>query len=270
MTYQIGQIPTHYATPLLTYKVEVENPTGPVSGYSTLGEVAAAMLGTTSYILSSNTTLMQSSSTPATSTVVCLGHIPAGSLILVFASETTTGGAGSSAVTDSAGNTYTAVDTIFPNNSNANGFLKIWQCANCLEVKGFGWARYTAAATAKSAAVAFIAFSSPNATPLDAAATATLTGSGTTISLAEGTPGKAGEITIGVFLATGVNSNSFTAPTGDFSSTASATRGVFQMGYGQTNLLMYVAFLCNELGTARTLATSGTTSPWCAKIIALQ
>jgi hypothetical protein len=42
MSFQIGQIPTHYPAPGGAYKIEVENPTGPTSGFSTLGEVLSA------------------------------------------------------------------------------------------------------------------------------------------------------------------------------------------------------------------------------------
>lgn len=39
MAYQIGQIPTHDATPPTTAKVEIENPTGPTSEWCTIAEL---------------------------------------------------------------------------------------------------------------------------------------------------------------------------------------------------------------------------------------
>lgn len=269
MTYQIGQIPTHYSAPLQTYKIEVENPTGPVSGWSSLAEISAAMLGKTSLIsMFGNGTILQTNSTTATATISILTPIAPGSFILAFASESTTGGAGASSITDSAGNVYTALDTIFPNNSNANGFLKIWQCINCKGVQSPGWLTYTAGATAKSADVCYLAFTNPNATPIDAAATATATGSSGVISLVEGTPTAAGEITVAVYMASGANAGTWGSITGDFA--ANGTRAAYTLGYLQTNLRMIVAILVNELGTARTLAAAGTSAPWCAKILALQ
>lgn len=272
MTYQIGQIPTHYTAPLQTYKIEVENPTGPVSGYSTLAEVSAAIRGNTAMIpYFGQNTIVQTDSTAATAVITVLVPIPPGSLILVVAAESTTGGAGSSAITDSAGNTYTATDTLFPNNSNANGFMRLWQCANCKGVQSPGWIKYTAAATAQKGVAVFMAFTNPNATPFDAASNATATGSSATISLAEGTPTAAGEITIGMYMATGTTASTWGNLTGDFSPTG--TRAGFILGYLQTNLRLIVGLIFNELGTARTLAAADNpvvAAPWCAKVIALQ
>lgn len=44
MGNQIGQIATHYTAPSSSYKIEVENPTGPTSGYSTLAEAFSAIV----------------------------------------------------------------------------------------------------------------------------------------------------------------------------------------------------------------------------------
>lgn len=44
MTYQIGQIPTHNATPSGSNKIEMENPTGPTSEWCTLAEMVASMI----------------------------------------------------------------------------------------------------------------------------------------------------------------------------------------------------------------------------------
>lgn len=274
MTYQIGQIPTHYPSPGGAYKIEVENPTGPVSGYSTITEIltGAGLAGRTSFIFSSNTSIEQQTSVANIKGLVNT-NIPAGSTILVFAAESATSSGGT--LTDSAGNTYTALITKNPNNAAANGFLTIWTCENCLQVNAPGWINYAPKTVGDNAVVYALAYNKPTSTCAhDPAVTASATGTTSAVSVTSGVPASANTIFIGVALASGANAGGYGVGqvSGDFSNSATSSNFATAYGLGVTNFFMDIYQFTNTGTSTKTLTvtSSGSAAPWCGIIIGIE
>ncbi len=132
-----------------------------------------------------------------TTVAISNANAKAGSLIVVACAETnTTGVIGTLA--DSAGHTYTAVSTIHPNGSNANGSVSIFYCPNCLALSG-GTITYTRNTSGDKASIsAFYWTGAATVSPLDTAVTASASGTSATPSVTSGTPTQTNELFVGL------------------------------------------------------------------------
>ena len=114
--------------------------------------------------------------------VTTLVSVPAGCLIVV-------GFRGSTAPTDSAGNTYTLAKTV---SSPGGSALFLYYCANCLALPSGS----TITATGGSVITAAFTGGILAASPLDQAVSAS--GTSTTPSVTSGVPAESGELWIGI------------------------------------------------------------------------
>lgn len=177
-------------------------------------------------------------------TVTLTGNtIAAGSLIFVFVVETS-GAPGSSAVTDTAGNTYTALAAL-TTIGTING--RAYYCANCAALSS-GTITYTKASSAHDAGMtALSATNLATSSANDAAVTALANAFGTTASVTSGTPSVAGELFIGVEFCN-VDGTTPTQASGWSSSPGTETGGA-------STINMFGGNLVNAGTTAQTWAT---------------
>lgn len=141
-----------------------------------------------------------SSSTAASSFNISLGAgkaITVGSLVVVGASDRSTTVIGT--VTDSGGNTYTAIISKNFNAAAANGVAGLFYSvlATGLTTAGPSTITYTMGAANKIAGMAILSATGNSTAPLDSAVTAFATGASSTPTVTSGTPAVSGELFVG-------------------------------------------------------------------------
>lgn len=205
--------------------------------------------------------------TATISVTIGVGGVPAGALIVVATEEFGSFDPGSSAVTDSKGNTYTQVANGTANNVSAGNRLltSLWYAKNITALVNGNTIKFTLAQTGDAAAMsAFYATGIQTASPLDTAVTATAFGASAAPSVTSGTPGQAGELFV-AFVGGPGNSGTYTQDSGNgwatpFDDSKSGTLSTDSRvsGGNQVN---------SGTGTLTFAPTLGASSAWWAAII---
>lgn len=241
--------------PIIPGAAGATGPTGAAGGGS-------AVLGPSLIGVLSNS----SASSAATLNLPLTFDIPAGSLIVVIACESTVAASGGT-LSDAAGNTYSVQNSQSPNGSTANGFMSIWTCFNCLQVQAPSNIVYTPGGGAgKVVGVQIEVFRGANIANLDGITTST--GTGTSIVLGPTTPIVAHEAMIGGYMVSGANSGNWGQPTGNF---LDGTLTNFQFSQGTTARINGNTII-DPGTTAKTLNGAAVTAggPWAAFIIKIK
>lgn len=130
------------------------------------------------------------------STVPAAGT-PAGATIVVVVCERANAAPGGT-ITDTAGNTYTAVASASIDNTQANGFGRVFYAINTAALVSGNVITYTRAISGSPCAMECMQLTGVDAAvSIDAAATATTTGNSATPSVTSGIPGSGNDIFIG-------------------------------------------------------------------------
>lgn len=120
--------------------------------------------------------------------------VAAGSLIVVRSAET---GTTLGTVTDSAGNTYTAITSVHPGGGVSTGTTGLFYCKNCLALSS-GTVTFHKTASGNCAIAVMSATGIDTVAPLDTAVTNTATGSSAAPSVTSGSPAVSGELFVAV------------------------------------------------------------------------
>lgn len=232
--------------------------TGPTGAAGSGGAVLGpSLIGVTSNSIASSA---------ATLNLPLTFDIPAGSLIVVIACESTVAASGGT-LSDAAGNTYSVQNSQSPNGSTANGFMSIWTCFNCLQVQAPSNIVYTpGGGVGKVVGVQIEVFRGANIANLDGITTST--GTGTSIVLGPTTPLVAHEAMIGGYMVSGANTGNWGFPTGNF---LDGTLTNFQFSQGTTARLLGNTII-DPGTTAKTLNGAAVTAggPWAAFIVKIK
>lgn len=186
------------------------------------------------------------------------GGVPAGCIVVVAVTDNSNAAPGGS-MADTGGNSYSAIHGASQNATQANGFGRLWHSlALVTALVNTNTITYTKAISGSNATLSAAYITGANPIGVDAAVSATATGSSTTPSVTSGTPIRAGELFIG-WASNGTSSVAITQDAGN---------GGWVSPPDSTSSRLIGANQTNAAATTRTYApTYAMTSPWSAGIV---